>query len=192
MGCVSYVYHISLSLSINLKQFTSCYIESNFFGFCWARWVIFSLVIMLTHLISRCRLRHACADEIQLFSIRSVLIASCFYDVWKPYTAFIFINTFLGFCFVHGIDLKKKGYNVGCNFLVIVFQNHFNFRVIIWSWQHLRVHTSLCLCEIIEDWTPCGLSPLLTVAFRLNIRVKVTSTVLENIRRSSWTIHRGS
>ena len=95
------------------------------------------------------------------------------------------------FCAWYRIWRKKVIY-VCCNFLVIVFQNYFNFRVIIWSWQHLRVHTSLCLCEIIEDWTPCGLSLLLTVAFRLNIRVKVTSTMLENIRRSSWTIHRAS
>ena len=95
------------------------------------------------------------------------------------------------FCAWYRIWRKKVIY-VCCNFLVIVFQNHFNFRVIIWSWQHMRVHTSLWLCEIIEDWTRCGLSLLLTVAFRLNIRVKVTSTVLENIRRSSWTIHRAS
>ena len=118
----------------------------------------------------------------------------------KRFNSVLFSRRLKSLCSIHSWSMfrawyriwRKKVTHICCNFLVIVFPDHFNFRVIICSWQHMRVHTSLCLCEIIEDWTPCGLSPLLTVAFRLNIRVKVTSTVLENIRRSSWIIHRAS
>ena len=93
-------------------------------------------------------------------------------------------------CFVH----VKKVIFVCSNFLVIVLRNHFNFRVIIWSWQHMRVHTSLPLARSLrwlKTWTPSVLSLLLTVAFSVKSTcIKEISTVLESIRRSPWTIDR--
>ena len=106
-----------------------------------------SLVIMVTDLMIRCRLLYV------LFSRR--LKSLCSIHSWSLFRAWYRI-------------WRKKVIHIRCNFLVIVFRDHFNFRVIIWSWQHMRVHASLCLCEIIEDRTPCGLSLLLV--FPLNIR----------------------
>ena len=94
--------------SVSLKQSTSCYIESNFFGFCWVRWVIFSLVFMLTDLIIRCRLRHvlmkfSCS---QYEGFLQPPVVTTF--EMHAYAALIFINTFLGLCFVHDIEFEEK------------------------------------------------------------------------------------
>ena len=77
--CIKYYFHFHLS--VPLLHATSGYIKSNFFGFRWAKWVVFSLVMqlnMLTDLITRCHENLPCADEIQSFKVRSVSIASCF------------------------------------------------------------------------------------------------------------------
>ena len=64
--CIKYYFHFHLS--VPLLHATSGYIKSNFCGFCWAKWVVFSLVMhlnMLTDLITRCHETLPCADEIQ-------------------------------------------------------------------------------------------------------------------------------
>ena len=138
--CIKYYFHFHLS--VPLLHATSGYIKSNFFGFCWAKWVVFSLVMqlnMLTDLITRCHETSPCADEIQSFKVRSVSIASCFNDVWKPHTAFIFLNTFLGFCLVHGIEfvMNKWFYLSYVTFWLSFVETSLMFRVNIWSWQHI-------------------------------------------------------
>ena len=139
--CIKYYFHFHLS--VPLLHATSGYIKSNFFGFCWAKWVVFSLVMqlnMLTDLITRCHETSPCADEIQSFKVRSVSIASCFNDVWKPHTAFIFLNTFLGFCLVHGIEfVMNKSLSLVIFWLSFV-ETSFMFRVNIWSWHHIYRH----------------------------------------------------
>ena len=85
---------------------------------------------------------------------------------------------------------RKKVILVCCNFLVIVLRNHFNFLAIIWSWQHMRAHTSLCVGMIIS-WLTLDSMCFITVAFSVkHTCIKEISTVLESIRRSLRTIDR--
>ena len=95
---------------------------------------------MLTDLITRCHETSPCADEIQSFKVRSVSIASCFNDVWKPHTAFIFLNTFLGFCLVHGIEFVMNKSLSLVTFWLSFVETSFMFRVNIWSWHHIYRH----------------------------------------------------
>ena len=149
--CIKYYCHFHLS--VPLLHATSGYIKSNFFGFRWAKWVVFLLVMqlnMLTDLITRCHETLPRAGEIQSFKVRSVSIASCFYDVWKPHTAFIFLNTFLGFCLVHGIEFVMNKSLSLVTFWLSFVETSFMFRVIIWSWH--PIYFLMCFGEIIEDW----------------------------------------
>ena len=49
--CIKYYFHFHLS--VPLLHATSDYIKSNFFGFRWAKWVVFSLVMQLNMLTDR-------------------------------------------------------------------------------------------------------------------------------------------
>ena len=63
---------------------------------------------MLTDLIIRCRLRHVLmkfsCSQYQAFQQPPVVTT---FEM-HAYAAFIFINTFLGLCFVHGIEFEEK------------------------------------------------------------------------------------
>ena len=142
--CIKYYFHFHLS--VPLLHTTSGYIKSNFFGFRWAKWVVFFSLAMQLNMLTDCN--NSLSRDFAMCWWNSVVQSTkrfnsvLFYDVWKPHTAFIFLNTFLGFCLVHGIELvmNKWFYFSLVTFWLSFVETSFMFRVNIWSWHHIYRH----------------------------------------------------
>ena len=142
--CIKYYFHFHLS--VPLLHTTSGYIKSNFFGFRWAKWVVFFSLAMQLNMLTDCN--NSLSWDFAMCWWNSVVQSTkrfnsvLFYDVWKPHTAFIFLNTFLGFCLVHGIELvmNKWFYFSLVTFWLSFVETSFMFRVNIWSWHHIYRH----------------------------------------------------
>ena len=139
--CIKYYCHFHLS--VPLLHATSGYIKSNFFGFRWAKWVVFSLAMQL-NMLTDCN--NSLSWDFAMCWWNSVVQSTkrfnsvLFYDVWKPHTAFIFLNTFLGFCLVHGIEFVMNKSLSLVTFWLSFVETSLMFRVNIWSWHHIYRH----------------------------------------------------
>ena len=116
----------------------------------------------------------------------------------KRFNNVLFSRRLKSLCSIHSWSLfcawyriwRTKVIYVCCNSLVIVFRDHFNFRVIIWSWQHYASRYFRCAYAR-------SLKRGLRVVYHYRYNsfsvkhtcVKVISTVLENISRSPCTSH---